>query len=721
MMVGALGWTLFGLAETLTSFTFNPVPYSVRVWTKLLGVGLCTYLVVGAAAGALGALVAVLFKRRSPPGKPWTWHFSWTVTILALVAAAWAIKLLCYRTGYYMFLAGAGMTGACGLLVFFYLWKKLATAETFLARRLFAFLAGCITIPVLVFGGAALNETYLSAKPVPTKVLVSLAYLLAAVLAGRLFYALLVASAWVAGRTWSGLRRLPRVAAFSLLLGIVWLATTTVLVAWPRQRVKPLPDGGGVNVVLITLDALRPDHLGCYGYHRQTSPHIDEFARSATRFTEAITQSSYTKGAVTSILSGQYVVQHGMRHHYQVLPRDVELLPQVLRRYGYDTAGFVWSQFLSPAMGYGNRFDSYDAFVPVPFSRFCLVRFQDALGLWPVEQGYPSAARITRRALDWLRNPKQPFFLYLHYKEPHYPYEAPDQYRLWSEPGRTPIDPFILFERLAKDPDYLHTPEFKQEWLDILDAYDACTRYGDEKVGEVFSALQAAGLYDDALIILSADHGEEFLEHAAGMHHYYVYDEVIRVPLLVKLPRGRRETPPVVPAQVSGIDIAPTILEVCGLPDQALPASGTSLLPLMLGETEGGERLSFSESEQGARIAVRSQHFKYIWKADAEDEFYDLQNDPQERENLIGREVPELAHLLSSLQWYQQLSASAPRQRILRVDEEVAEQMRSVGYLSSHPDVKVVPLDPESAREINATGGWPPLKQNRTKKSTRPE
>jgi len=460
-----------------------------------------------------------------------------------------------------------------------------------------AFVSGCLVIPVAVFGAAAVDEVWLSRFPAPERLLAGLVYLWAVVVAGTGLYCLLNVSQRLAKRSWGFLLRLPRPAAFALVLATVWLGTTTVLVARPRKQAKPLPDGGGVNVVLITLDALRPGHLGCYGYPRRTGPNLDEFARAATRFTQAITQSPYTKGAVSSILSGQFVVEHGMRDSYQVLPHEVELLPQTLGRRGYHTAGFVWNQFLSPAMGYDGRFDSYDAFVPVPFSRFCLLRILDALGLWPVPKGPPSAARITGRALDWLGSAQQPFFLYLHYKEPHYPYEPPADCKLWSAPGETALDPFTIFERVDEDPDYIHTREFKQEWQAILNLYDACIRYADQQLGEVLSALKAGGLYEDALIIVSADHGEEFLEHGTGMHQFYVYDGVIRVPLLVKLPQGWGETLPVVSAQVRSVDIAPTVLEVCGLGTAAPDMRGSSLVGLMLGETEAAERLSFSESE----------------------------------------------------------------------------------------------------------------------------
>lgn len=700
MLVGALGWAVFALAELATGFLANPVPYGAIILAKLLGAGLAAYLVIGALVGGWVGLSGALLRDRGLREKASSWHFAWTLGGLLALASGWVIKKFFYRGGFSLLLVTACLAGALGVFVFFRLSRKLLKTQKSHLRRSLAFITGCVTMPVLVFGGAELNRRYLPAKTDPISLLWSFAYLLATLVAAIVFYWSLVLVAWVGRQIWGYFCRASRLAVFALLLGVVWVALTTLLVARSPKPTVRSTARNGVNVVLITLDALRTGHLGCYGYNRQTSPNIDEFAKSATRFTQAIVQCPSTKGSVTSILSGQLVAEHGMREHYQVLPEEVVLLPQMLRRRGYDTAGFVWSQFLTPAMGYAHRFDCYDAFVPVPYSRLCGLRMLDALGLWPAHAQYASADRVTRRALDWLETARQPFFLYLHYKEPHYPYQAPESYQRWSAPGQTPLSPFIVFQRIAANPDYVHSPEFKQEWRHITDAYDACIRYGDHKVGEVLSALKAMGLYQEALIILSADHGEEFLEHGIGMHRWFLYDEVIKVPLLVKLPKSFAQAQPLVSALVRSVDIAPTILEVCELETPGM--AGRSFLGLTLGQSEQRPRLSFSESWDGSKVAVRSAGYKYIWQSTGA-ELYDLKNDPGERENIISKDVAELPFLRRQLNWYLQLAAKPRRPRTLRPDEETVEQLRSLGYLEAPPDAENpapgVTEPPEPGRE----------------------
>jgi len=305
---------------------------------------------------------------------------------------------------------------------------------------------------------------------------------------------------------------------------------------------------GAPNVVIICVDTLRADHLGAYGYSRPTSPRIDAFAQSGRVFERAYSTTPFTTPSVVSMLTGLYPYRHGVRLLWQPLDRKVVTLPEWLRAAGYQTAAVVSNLVLSDeACGLGSRFDHYDDAVdePEPNRPKMLER---------------RAARTTDAALSWLnegRDAARPFFLWVHYIDPHGPYlPLEDALVRFTHDVPRPVnrDKIAEYARLGDSTD----------GLDYVDAYDAEIAYADREVGRLMDGLHALGLASDALIVLTADHGEFLLERDDLLfgHGFSVDDAVIHVPLIVRHPSiaaGRMDD------AVSIADVAATVLEVVGL------------------------------------------------------------------------------------------------------------------------------------------------------------
>ena len=325
----------------------------------------------------------------------------------------------------------------------------------------------------------------------------------------------------------------------------VWrtLAGALVAAALAGCGAPPAPPA----VLLVSIDTLRPDHLGIYGYDRDTSPQIDRFFEDAAIYDRAMAVGPRTPPSVASMLTGRYPAGHRVRLFYQKLPNRIATIPDLLPA-GYQTAGFVGNAVVSDeAMGLASRFDVFEDEVDRP-----------ALYTTNVER---SAEPLTDAAIAWLRerrDPERPFFLWVHYMDPHSPYLPPEG---WSLRGFEHSEPaWVEPSRLAQNNIQREEAE-EGELVDALislDAYDEEIAYTDEHVGRLLEAFEAASNPDSSLVILTADHGESMLEHQMYfIHGYQVYDELVRVPMLVKAagvaPGPRRQL-------VSLVDVLPTVL-----------------------------------------------------------------------------------------------------------------------------------------------------------------
>jgi arylsulfatase A-like enzyme len=431
------------------------------------------------------------------------------------------------------------------------------------------------------------------------------------------------------------------------------------------------------DVLVLLVDALRADHLGAYGHRRPTTPALDGLARDSVLFEQAIAQSTFTKTSVASLFTGLFPYRHGVywggnRENPEtvtsdVLPQRLTTLAEVLGAHGYLTAAWVQNSHLRRFMGFAQGF----------------VAWHDQQG--PIE-------RINRRVGRFAVGPgrRHPYFAYVHYIDLHDPYRPRPPYdALFGDTGG--VYDGVDFAAWGAYLDDLRagrrrlTPG-QVERLGAL--YDGQLRHVDEQIGRLLAELRGAGLYERSLIVLTSDHGEAFMEHGFISHSAAPYDELLRVPLLVKLPGGRFAGARV-GEQVRLVDLFPTLLEAVGVTG-APAVDGCSLLPLVRGgaSTSTAARpdscsvavAEIAEDGDSWTLAVRTQRFKLIRGAGGRDELYDLVEDPGERIDLAGEGRPEeaaLARLADSIAAERATTAS----ETIELDSQLIRELKALGYL----------------------------------------
>ncbi|MBI1851441.1 MAG: sulfatase [Planctomycetes bacterium] len=319
------------------------------------------------------------------------------------------------------------------------------------------------------------------------------------------------------------------------------------------------------NLIVLTVDTERRDHLDLYGYHRETAPHLRALAREGVTFTNAVTPIPKTAPALASLHTGRYPKFHGVRHNLSdVLPDNARALAQVLSEHGYETAAFVSNWVLSRSIEVPASFDrgfrTYEDRLTKPEAKRPKILEQ------PAEP-------LTDSVLSWLAaTPSEPFFLWVHYMDPHGPYDPPPHYRsLFTSAEPAWIPPYDPARDFASPVFYL------TEWnlldgpdrhdLNLhVDRYDGEIAYADHEIGRVLDALRSRHLDDRTLVVYTADHGESFGEHGVYFEHGLdLYDENVRIPLVVRLPGGIRAGA-TVSERVQLCDVMPTCLDLLDLP-----------------------------------------------------------------------------------------------------------------------------------------------------------
>jgi arylsulfatase A-like enzyme len=437
------------------------------------------------------------------------------------------------------------------------------------------------------------------------------------------------------------------------------LLTLAALGACGRDR-PPTP------VILISIDTLRPDHLGAYGYGEPTSPHIDAFRKDAVRFVNSFSHAPSTLVAHASLLTSLLPPHHGATvSNDHALPLEVTTLAEVLQAHGYATASWNGGIQLDPAFGLDQGFDVYKSVKPRGAPAESLVDKTDRF------------AHVVEQARAWIQGRADDrFFVFLHTYEVHHPY-SPDPRDLdvfrKDYAGRLPD--FVTVELLKRINDGTQPVE-ERDRRHVLATYDAEIRSMDRAFGDLVAFLQESGLYDRSLVVLTSDHGEEFGEHGKmGWHSHTLYDELLRVPLLVKLPERRLAgASPGLTAR--GIDVAPTILAALGM--KVPPAfAGRDLL--VSGTPPTGSDLTLASRDvttPNVVVALRTPGWKLI---DAR--LYDLENDPGERKDVAAAQ-PARARELAARRQAMVESRPSPRSRVAGADEELRERLRALGYLN---------------------------------------
>ncbi len=431
-----------------------------------------------------------------------------------------------------------------------------------------------------------------------------------------------------------------------------------------RLPPRPLPARG---VVLVVVDTLRADHLGAYGHWRPTSPRLDARARRGVLFEQALSTSPWTLPAMASILTGQWPTRHGAGSRARAtgfaqvrrLAADAPGLAEAFRRAGYATAAFVNNSFLVPGSGLERGFDVYD---------------HRPAGNWR----HRRADATVDAALSWLaRAARGRFFLLVHVFDPHLAYDAPSGVRgRFSAPYAAgelrPDKPQDVRARLA-------TLRAEQKAY-LAAAYDEEILFVDAQLERLFQGLERRGAWARTLVMLTADHGEELFEHGGFEHGHSVYQEVLRVPLVVWGPglRARREAQP-----ISLADLAPTLLEA----QQLAPAracDGVSLWPLLRDGQPPGARALVAEGtlhRPERRALVRWPLKLHTNEHDGSRRLFDLADDPGERIDLAGARPREVQRLSAELERLLRVAAGGAPGQGLPLDPEVLESLRSLGYV----------------------------------------
>jgi len=320
------------------------------------------------------------------------------------------------------------------------------------------------------------------------------------------------------------------------------------------------------NVVLISIDSLRADHLGCYGNEHDTSPAIDRVARDGVRFANAMSATSWTLPSHMSLLTGRYLLSHGVISQTDQLPTGVPTLAEMLRRDGFSTGGVVSALWLRPQYGFGRGFDYYDD--------------SSVEGkAWYEELTLEPAPNVTNHAVEWLRQQHgRRFFLFVHFWDVHYDYTPPAPYDKMFDPD---------YQGSVTGANFMHSKAIRRgmpqrDLQHVLALYDGEVRWVDDHVAKILAALDEIGVSDRTAVIVTADHGDEFFEHGGKGHQRTLYREVVHVPLIMRVPGiepGR-----VVQDPVSLVDVMPTVLDLTGA--HTPPGiDGASLTPALVAGT----------------------------------------------------------------------------------------------------------------------------------------
>ena len=430
------------------------------------------------------------------------------------------------------------------------------------------------------------------------------------------------------------------------------------------------------SVLLISIDSLRADRLGCYGNRHDASPTLDRLAREGVRFANAVSSTSWTLPAHVTMLTGL-----ALRHHQVITPRDrirasEHLLAESFRAQGYETAGFYSGPFLHPVYGFDRGFDRY-------------VSCES-----PAVQAATGRARLASSASDhtnprietafkeWIAGRSQrPFFAFVHMWDVHYDYIPPPPYATMFDAdykgkldGRDIMGAGFPLDASGRDVEHLQA------------LYDGEVRYTDETIDHLLQALDRAKVLDHTLVVVTSDHGDEFLEHGGKGHLFTLYEELIHVPLILwsrsGLPRGKLVAP-----AVSLADVAPTILDLAGLP--ALPGTdGQTLRPLLAEDSPPDRQVSSTlynaVSGELMMLSTREETRKVIYDLHASPRkqwrVYDLARDP-------GEQAP-LYQIVMPLKKMAQDEQRAMRERVIErvrnqatLPPELTEKLKSLGYL----------------------------------------
>jgi arylsulfatase A-like enzyme len=484
---------------------------------------------------------------------------------------------------------------------------------------------------------------------------------------------------------WSRHRRAVTVRNLSLLLLIGTMSallpgcakTEPPESARPRAQAAPHADAEGLragvrgaNLIIILIDAARADHLSFNGYRRRTTPRIDELLGESVVFTEAYAPAPYTEASVASLLTSQFPDTHGAVGVGMPLPSEGVTLSEAMKRQGCVTAAFSANPFFSECFGFARGFDEFHE----------VFRSSD---IGSDQQGSVPPDLMVSAAASWLRAHRdERFFAYLHFLQPHTPYNPPEPFRSMFSRG-------LSYQR--------HGVEF------LKALYDGNLAYVDQAVGVLLDEIDTLGLGRNSVVVFLSDHGEAFLEHGRREHTTTVYQEMIHVPLAFRLPPGCAVSPRHCPEVLCLTDLMPTLLDLFGI---APPPTmqGRSRLALLAGGSEvepcfavvrsrGRDRTGGVARPKEVCYAVTGPRYKLIISdLGGSVELYDREADPRETKNIAAERPRLVAELRAQFEGWAGTQRGRPvvlsggrvhtsGESLVRADKEVRRRLKALGYL----------------------------------------
>jgi arylsulfatase A-like enzyme len=436
------------------------------------------------------------------------------------------------------------------------------------------------------------------------------------------------------------------------------------------------PTGPTSNVIVFVLDTLRRDTVGCYADRPEITPRIDAFAAGAVRFEQAVSTSGWTVPAIASLFTGAWPTVHGsMGKGLKItgFRKELPVVSELFKENGFGTVAFANSAFVSPALGVDRGFDIFDHNYGVNWD----VRRADA---------------TVNAAISELHNRRdESTFYFIHLFDPHLDYDPPGRYATMYTGGRREPAPPLSLEtvfELRTGADGTKPPVIDDQRY-VRGVYEGEVSFMDAHVGRFIDELKKLGLYESATIVMLSDHGEEFWDHGGFEHGHTLYDELVTIPLLIKLPNDLAITPRVVEPQVRLLDIMPTVFDVLGI-DLPETFVGESLMPFIRGETKEDLPAYCESTLYGdSQIALRGPRYKYTVVLDREGEnlgtLYDWRNDPGETTDL-SEQMPQIAETLRAdlMEWHESNRAIAARMSELRpidMHPERLKRLRALGYV----------------------------------------
>ncbi len=476
--------------------------------------------------------------------------------------------------------------------------------------------------------------------------------------------------------------KIPRNKFIFLLLVTIFLITLYGLFSLLSYKNKKKIN----RVVIITIDTLRADHLSSYGYIRSTSPFLDSIAKKSFLFKNAFVPMATTAPSHASLFTSLYPIQHGVLKNGHALNDSFLTMAEIFKSMGYKTAGIASTAVHFKAGNIDQGFEYFNE---------PLLRESDNL--------YRVAQHTMDVAIKWLNtiNPTDSFFLWIHLFDPHTPLQPPLSYyqKFYNQSKKNNE----LFNFLTNEQHISHNffENAKAKMIPYIDAYDAEIFFVDTQIQRFYNYYHKKIFSSETLWVITADHGEGLGSHNWWLHGKHIYNEQLKVPLIFHF-STKTYTGKIIDRVVESIDIFPTIFELIGGNKKNGNIQGRSLLPLMFPKRQRsykkmyafGQRQHFNKEnrpkiiipertdyEDGQKYSLQSKNYKYIFQTEGIDEFFDLQKDPYELNNIINSNSDELNNLKNNLLMkIKALSKDAPT-KYKKIDKEAIKKLKDLGYV----------------------------------------